>query len=353
MGVSGVDVVSELELLLNYRFLNRQLLEDALIHSSIGGPTSYERLEFVGDAAITLAFTNHVYMTYPTLPPGDLSLLRAANISTEKLARVAVKHGFYNYLLRDAPNLDVKVSEFIEAINKSPDEVDWLMKAPKVLADVVESIAGAVFVDSDYNLQMLWNVFRKFFEPIINPVTLKNHPLTELQERCQKKGEQLEFSHKNKGNLNVFHVLVDGKFMGKGSNEVKEVAKLCAVKDALANYMKIEEESSPDTTLMGTENDPKLEKDFDEDGGRMPLDNVVKREPTSPMIDDVRERKVARLMINNVKEERKLLIPVSKGGTEKESWKHILQVYCCRKRLGKPTYEYLHLLKTMFQRIAT
>ncbi|ERN09080.1 hypothetical protein AMTR_s00014p00018890 [Amborella trichopoda] len=112
-------------------------------------------------------------MTYHSLPLGDLSLLHAANICTERLAMVAVKHGFYNYLLRDAPNLDAKDSEFIEAVNESPDDVDWLTKAPKVLADVVESIVGAVFVDFDRNFIFFGMFSACFLSPSTSQEPLK------------------------------------------------------------------------------------------------------------------------------------------------------------------------------------
>lgn len=101
--------VGAVENLLGYRFKQRKLLEEALTHSSCVDSTSYQRLEFVGDAALGLAFSNFVYLNYPGLDPGKLSLLRAANISTEKLARVAVRHRLYKYLCHKVTSLDEKV----------------------------------------------------------------------------------------------------------------------------------------------------------------------------------------------------------------------------------------------------
>lgn len=101
--------VGAVENLLGYRFKQRKLLEEALTHSSCIDSTSYQRLEFVGDAALGLAFSNFVYLNYPGLDPGKLSLLRAANISTEKLARVAVRHRLYKYLCHKVTSLDEKV----------------------------------------------------------------------------------------------------------------------------------------------------------------------------------------------------------------------------------------------------
>lgn len=97
------------ETIVKYSFSNKSLLKEALTHTSCVDFPSYERLEFVGDSAIGLAFTNYLYLAYPKLEPHELSLLRAANVSTEKLARVALNHGLYRFLRRNAPSLDEKV----------------------------------------------------------------------------------------------------------------------------------------------------------------------------------------------------------------------------------------------------
>lgn len=102
--------VNCVEEILNYSFKNKRLLEEALTHSSYPGAASYQRLEFVGDAALGLAFSNYIFLVYPRLDPGQLSLIRSANISTEKLARVAVRHGLYRFMRHNAASaLDDKV----------------------------------------------------------------------------------------------------------------------------------------------------------------------------------------------------------------------------------------------------
>ncbi|KAF9610238.1 hypothetical protein IFM89_021431, partial [Coptis chinensis] len=103
-----------------------------------------QRLEFVGDAALGLAFANFVYITYPDLDPGQLWLLRAStNINIEKLARVAVRHGLFHFVRHNAPSLDAKVNEFSLAIKEKEQACEisaygGKVKAPKVLADIVE-----------------------------------------------------------------------------------------------------------------------------------------------------------------------------------------------------------------------
>lgn len=103
------EALEQVQFIIGYSFNNLSLLEEALSHSSHPCRVSYQRLEFVGDAVLNLAFTNFVFLTNPSVGPGALSLLRAANISTEKLARVAIRHDFYRYLRRNSPTLDSMV----------------------------------------------------------------------------------------------------------------------------------------------------------------------------------------------------------------------------------------------------
>jgi len=101
----------EVEKILGYRFKNKRLLEEAFTHASFSGDgASYERLEYVGDAVLTLLFTKEHYFLYPDLPPGPLTQLRAANVDSEKLARAAVKHGLHSFLRHKKPFLEEKVS---------------------------------------------------------------------------------------------------------------------------------------------------------------------------------------------------------------------------------------------------
>lgn len=110
-----VTSIREMENVLEYCFKNKKLIQEALTHPSYREATSYQRLEFVGDAALGLAISNYVYLAYSDLHPGYLSLLKAANISTEKLARVAVRHGIYKYIRHNASSLDEKVSPTIDS----------------------------------------------------------------------------------------------------------------------------------------------------------------------------------------------------------------------------------------------
>ncbi|KAG8386099.1 hypothetical protein BUALT_Bualt03G0113800 [Buddleja alternifolia] len=225
------------ENLLGYRFKNKKFLEEALTHPSYTDSASYQRLEFVGDAALGLAVSNFVFLSYPDADPGKLSLVRAANVSTENLARVAVRHQLYKYVRHNATGLDEKVREFVITVQQE-DEAEvygGLVKAPKVLADIVESLAAAVYVDCNFDLKAMWVIFRHILEPIVMLDYLEQQPqpVTMLFEVCQKEGKQVDIKHWREGERNHASVYVDGHLVASASSEHKENAKLNAAKAAL------------------------------------------------------------------------------------------------------------------------
>jgi dsRNA-specific ribonuclease len=230
--------VRHVESLLGYRFKNKSLLEDALTHPSYTGSESYERLEFVGDAALGLAMSNFAFLTYRNLEPGQLTLLRAANVSTEKLARVAVRHKLYKYVRHNASALRDKVLKYVIEVEEEESYTEiygGAVKAPKVLADIVESIAAALYIDSDFNLKILWLHFRGLLEPIITPDILDHQPqpVTQLFELSQREGKQVNIENWRKGDKNIASVYIDGKLIASGSSDKKEGARIQAAKAAL------------------------------------------------------------------------------------------------------------------------
>jgi ribonuclease III len=127
-----------LEKILGVKFKSRPLLEAALTHRSYlnenpGAKLEHnERLEFLGDAVLELAVTEHLYTTY-NLPEGDLTNLRAAIVRGEMLSRIANDWG-----------LDV-------FLRLSKGERRDTGKARQyILANAVEAVIGAVYLDGGY-----------------------------------------------------------------------------------------------------------------------------------------------------------------------------------------------------------
>ena len=126
------DVLLALQERLGHRFANGQLLERALTHRSYSAD-HYERLEFLGDSVLGLAISSLLYERLSRQPEGDLSRIRANLVKQDTLAGLATGLGL-SQLLRLGEG---------ELRSGGP-------KRPSILADVLEAIIGAVYLDAGF-----------------------------------------------------------------------------------------------------------------------------------------------------------------------------------------------------------
>ncbi|KAK7306649.1 hypothetical protein VNO77_44601 [Canavalia gladiata] len=229
--------LDEVEAILGYKFKNKCLLEEAYMHETYSTEKcfSYQRLEYVGDAVLNLLVTKEQFFTYPNLSPGKLTDLRSANVDTEKLARVALKHGFHRYLRHKKPLLEEQIHEFTNAISEYPLHSHGAINVPKDLADIVESTIGAIFIDCGCSIDIVWKVFKSLLEPTIGPDNIKKNPVTELLQFCQKQNLKIQFVDLWKESMAI-NIIINGKLVGTGTYRTKkQIAVIRAAKDALNN----------------------------------------------------------------------------------------------------------------------
>lgn len=87
-----VQELSQLEERIGYKFKDKDLLMQALTHSSyanerrINKINNYERLEFLGDAVLELVSSEFLFEKHPQLPEGDLTKMRASMVCEPALA---------------------------------------------------------------------------------------------------------------------------------------------------------------------------------------------------------------------------------------------------------------------------
>jgi ribonuclease-3 len=131
-GEESPEGLAELQRRLGYRFASPELARQALTHRSYGTPHN-ERLEFLGDSLLNCAVATLLYERFPQLPEGDLSRLRAALVNQASLSEVATKLGLGERLRLGEGEL--KSGGF---------------RRPSILADALEAILGAVYLDSGF-----------------------------------------------------------------------------------------------------------------------------------------------------------------------------------------------------------
>jgi ribonuclease-3 len=162
------DALAALQERLRHRFQEPRLLARALTHRSFSAEHN-ERLEFLGDSVLNLAVAALLYQRLKDLPEGDLSRVRANLVRQETLHQLAVGLGL--------PGL-VKLGEG-EA--KSGGH-----KRPSILADALEAVIGAVYLDAGYEPAEAL-VHRLFSQVEIKPEmsAAAKDAKTELQELLQ------------------------------------------------------------------------------------------------------------------------------------------------------------------------
>lgn len=270
-----------LERSLNIKFNERGLLVEAITHASrpSSGVSCYQRLEFVGDAVLDHLITRHLFFTYTDLPPGRLTDLRAAAVNNENFARVAVKHKLHLHLRHGSSALEKQIRDFVKEVQIELSKPGFNSfglgdcKAPKVLGDIVESIAGAIFLDGGCNTAGVWQVFQPLLNPMVTPETLPMHPVRELQERCQQQAEGLEYKATRSGNLATVEVYVDGVQVGVAHNPQKKMAQKLAARNAL---VALKEKEMADA-IKNAEDDGKEKKNGSQTFTRQTLNDICLR----------------------------------------------------------------------------
>jgi ribonuclease-3 len=118
---------------LGYCFRNRTLLETALTHPSFGSDhrvDHYQRLEFLGDAVLELAVSEHLFHALPDVPEGTLTRMRAHIVREEALSEAARR-------LEIGRLVRLSVGE----------ERSGGRDKPSILSDVLEAVFAAVYLD--------------------------------------------------------------------------------------------------------------------------------------------------------------------------------------------------------------
>ncbi|XP_004982513.1 endoribonuclease Dicer homolog 2a isoform X1 [Setaria italica] len=190
-----------LEVMLGYDFNDPSLLVEAMTHGSyqIAGTTAcYQRLEFLGDAVLDHIFTDYFYRQYPECTPELLTDLRSASVNNNCYAHAAVKAGLHKHILHSSSALHKRMADYLENFKQSFSGPSHGWEAgiglPKVLGDVIESIAGAIYIDSKCDKEVVWRSMKRLLEPLATPDTLDVDPVKELQELCGREAYSITYN---------------------------------------------------------------------------------------------------------------------------------------------------------------
>jgi ribonuclease-3 len=153
---------------LGYQFKHQNNLIMALTHRSASGKHN-ERLEFLGDAVLGMVIANKLFTSFPNVPEGNLTRLRSSIVKGDTLADLAREFDLGDYLILGSGEL--KSGGF---------------KRSSILADAVEAIIGAIYLES--GIDVVEPLILRWFDERIKKLDPNEHPKddkTRLQEYLQ------------------------------------------------------------------------------------------------------------------------------------------------------------------------
>ncbi|MDR1495762.1 MAG: ribonuclease III [Clostridiales Family XIII bacterium] len=222
-----------LQKIIRYRFRDRSLLENALMHTSYVNEQGMERimsnqrLEYLGDAVIELVVTDIIFDKLPNADEGLLTQLRSQLVCTAGLARVARSIGLGNHLV----------------LGKGA-EMTGERDNPTILEDAFEALSGAIYLDGGWKKADAF-VRNAMQVSILNAIDdMGGRPTgsdrkSALQIALQKKG-QAHISYRVAAAEGPAHdrtfyvdVYASGKMLGSGVGSSKKEAEQDAAGKAL------------------------------------------------------------------------------------------------------------------------
>lgn len=222
----GVNaVLATLEEALGHHFRDPVVLGAALVHRSYHAEHPEvghnERFEFLGDAVLGLAITAFLFSEFPKMPEGQMAKVKAAAVSREELAAVARKLDLASHLI----------------LGRGEESTGGRGK-PSILADAMEAVIAAVFLDAGYQVAEEF-VLRHWTEIVRVRARLPGGAdyKTRLQEVLAAAGlvptYQVLGSGPDHAKQFTATVLVDGTIRGEGIGASKREAEQEAARSAL------------------------------------------------------------------------------------------------------------------------
>ena len=220
--------MEKLEQKIGYSFKKRALLQTALTHSSYANERhdpdcqSYERLEFLGDSILGLVTADFLYQQEPKLPEGKMTRLRAELVCEASLHKTALELGLGAYM----------------RLGRGEEHTGG-RERPSILADMVESIIAAMYLDGGLDKARSFILSRVLNHVVITETHRSADYKTELQELVQKKsGQQIRYemvaeSGPDHNKIFTFRVSINGQPAGEGSGRTKKEAEQMAACMAL------------------------------------------------------------------------------------------------------------------------
>lgn len=217
---------------LGYSFSDIAYLENALTHSSYSNEQksrgisleSNERLEFLGDAILQKVISRYLFENYKKYSEGTLTRMRQYLVCEKTLSKIAAEINLGDYL-----NLG------------KGEELNGCRQRPKVLADALEAVFAAVYLDSESDNAAYDRVILSLFEGVLQGLdnSFEGDYKTMLQQLVEKDGmaelkyEVISESGPEHNKKFTVVAMINNNEVGKGDARNKKDAEMQAARAAL------------------------------------------------------------------------------------------------------------------------
>ncbi|KAF9222860.1 P-loop containing nucleoside triphosphate hydrolase protein [Gyrodon lividus] len=292
--VQPTDEVStqllHVERMVGYTFKRKLLLVESLTHASYqydDRTVSYERMEFLGDALLDMVVTDFLYR-YPgkEYSPHDMHLRKSAVVNTHFLAYICLGRSLEvdASMPRPGPRGKVVVTPNTTPIHlfqclqhsstviledqrltfsrfkKMKDEIEaslrtgrmfpWgaltRLQAPKLFSDMIESLIGAVYLDSEGNMDTVRELLESlgilgWLDRFVRDEVDVLHPVSRLSVWASRQQAKIEYEYKDEKGCVICTITVEGREpvsaeAEKRGHASQEEARFAAAEEAIAMW---------------------------------------------------------------------------------------------------------------------
>ena len=220
--------IRDLERKIGYHFGDPQLLSLCFMHTSATN-TTYDKLEFLGDAILDFTMMDYFFNSHTGIQPGELAVLKSSSVNNEFLGYICAQLELEKHLVAtDA--IKTEIANFTAELGDSFERDN---EAPKVLADIIEAIIGAVYIDSvgDYEQtrEVITFMMGEYIDLYCNPSNQQKCPMRLLNEALQAlradPRESISYSFDQEFSAHTCHITFMGRLIAGAKGNTTKTCK--------------------------------------------------------------------------------------------------------------------------------
>lgn len=215
---------------LGYKFVSKDILMQAFMHSSLFKENNYERLEFLGDAVMDVIVTSNMF-SMGKFTAEKLTVFKHMLVNNNVFCKLSLSLGLHTYI-RAAPEVINEIKKYLDVLDWEENLLDFGVynsDPPKYLNDVFEALVGSVLIDSN-SLDRTCRVFGPLLKNCmiclgINHEKCNTNVRCKLAIHCQRNNLKFSTIMNPDGDRTCAEIFVNNDFICKVTARTSWLAK--------------------------------------------------------------------------------------------------------------------------------